>query len=238
MLFFGPAASFTAHPYLHDKLPYDPRDLAPVARVSATLVSLAVPPSAQRQVARRLVAMARAQPGKLNWATVTGATDLVFAAFLKREASTWRRFPTAIRSGAERRGRGPPASLLVVATRSCAARSGRPRQAPGDHRRASRRRSCPALPTVDAGRLSRADLRRPGRLLRHRATCRTNCASASPPMSARSLADPTIVKPAARHRPGGGAGLAPPSSRPSIDKQRRGAAENRQGAGHQGRAAA
>ena len=30
MLFFGPAASFTAHPYLHDKLPYDPRDLAPV----------------------------------------------------------------------------------------------------------------------------------------------------------------------------------------------------------------
>ena len=34
MLLFGPASSFTAHPYLHDKLPYDPRDLAPVARVS------------------------------------------------------------------------------------------------------------------------------------------------------------------------------------------------------------
>ena len=34
--FLGPAASFTAHPYLHDKLPYDPRELSPVARISAT----------------------------------------------------------------------------------------------------------------------------------------------------------------------------------------------------------
>ena len=45
MLFLGPASSFTAHPYLHEKLPYDPRDLAPVARVSATVVTLTVPPS-------------------------------------------------------------------------------------------------------------------------------------------------------------------------------------------------
>ena len=34
-LLFGPASSFTAHPYLHQKLPYDPRDLVPVARVSS-----------------------------------------------------------------------------------------------------------------------------------------------------------------------------------------------------------
>jgi len=45
ILLFGPAASFTAHPYLHDKMPYDPRDLAPVARVSATLVALTTPPN-------------------------------------------------------------------------------------------------------------------------------------------------------------------------------------------------
>ena len=75
MLLFGPASSFTAHPYLHEKLPYDPRDLAPVARVSrhADLAHRAA--VAQRQLARRAVAMARAQPGKLNWASVTGATD-------------------------------------------------------------------------------------------------------------------------------------------------------------------
>src|SRR5438876_8596771 len=40
MLFFAPAASFTAHPYLHDKLLYDPRYLAAVGCVYATLVSL------------------------------------------------------------------------------------------------------------------------------------------------------------------------------------------------------
>src|SRR6266852_1748114 len=35
-LFFGPASSFVGHPYLHDKLPYDQRDLGPIARVSNT----------------------------------------------------------------------------------------------------------------------------------------------------------------------------------------------------------
>jgi tripartite-type tricarboxylate transporter receptor subunit TctC len=85
LLFFGPAASFTAHPYLHEKLPYDPRDLAPAARVSATLVSLTTPPQINVNSLGELLAMARAQPGKLNWASVTGATDLVIAAFLKRE---------------------------------------------------------------------------------------------------------------------------------------------------------
>ena len=44
-LLFGPASAFTAHPYLHKKLPYDPRDLNPVARVSSTLVAIGAPPS-------------------------------------------------------------------------------------------------------------------------------------------------------------------------------------------------
>ena len=64
-------------------MPYDPRDLAPVARVSATLIALAVPPSLNVNTLGELVAMARAQPGKLNWASVTGATDLVLEAFFK-----------------------------------------------------------------------------------------------------------------------------------------------------------
>jgi hypothetical protein len=38
ILLFGPAASFTAHPFLHEKLPYDPRDLSPVARVGQDVV--------------------------------------------------------------------------------------------------------------------------------------------------------------------------------------------------------
>ena len=82
MLFFAPAASFTAHPYLHEKLPYDPRDLAPVA-----------PPQLNVKSLGELMAMARAQPGKLNWASVTGATDLVIAAFLKREGLDMAKIP-------------------------------------------------------------------------------------------------------------------------------------------------
>jgi len=92
-LLFGPASSFTAHPYLHDKLPYDPQDLAPVARVSATLIALAVPPSLNVNTLGDVVAMAKAQPGKLNWATITGATDLVLAGFLKSTGIEMAKIP-------------------------------------------------------------------------------------------------------------------------------------------------
>jgi tripartite-type tricarboxylate transporter receptor subunit TctC len=92
-LLFGPASSFTAHPYLHDKLPYDPRDLTPVARVSATLIALAVPPSLNVKTLGDVVAMAKAQPGKLNWATITGATDLVLAGFLKSAGIEMAKIP-------------------------------------------------------------------------------------------------------------------------------------------------
>jgi tripartite-type tricarboxylate transporter receptor subunit TctC len=42
-LLYAPASSFTAHPFLHDKLPYDHRDLVPIARISNTIVVVAVP---------------------------------------------------------------------------------------------------------------------------------------------------------------------------------------------------
>ncbi len=82
-LLFGPSSSFVAHPYLHDKLPYDQRDLAPIAKVSNTLVSVAVPASMNVGSLADLMARARAEPGKLNWATITGVTDLIVAGFLK-----------------------------------------------------------------------------------------------------------------------------------------------------------
>jgi tripartite-type tricarboxylate transporter receptor subunit TctC len=37
--------------------------------------------------------MARATPGKLNWASVTGATDVVISAFLKREGLDMAKIP-------------------------------------------------------------------------------------------------------------------------------------------------
>src|ERR1700755_3507540 len=42
MLFAG-MGTFTAHPYLHDKLPYDMRDIVPVAGASNIVVVMAAP---------------------------------------------------------------------------------------------------------------------------------------------------------------------------------------------------
>ena len=41
-LLWGPTASLVGHPYTLEKMPYDPKDLVPVARVTSTVVALAV----------------------------------------------------------------------------------------------------------------------------------------------------------------------------------------------------
>ena len=83
VLLAAPTSSFTAHPYLHDNLPYRPSDLLPIARVSNTIITIAVPASLDVKSMSDLVAMAKAQPGKLNWVGTTGALDFTFAGFLK-----------------------------------------------------------------------------------------------------------------------------------------------------------
>jgi tripartite-type tricarboxylate transporter receptor subunit TctC len=85
VLLFAPASTFTAHPLLHDKLPYDAKDLAPIARVTNTLIALGVPADLNVSTVKELAAKIKAAPGKLNYASVTGANDLMFAAFLKTE---------------------------------------------------------------------------------------------------------------------------------------------------------
>jgi tripartite-type tricarboxylate transporter receptor subunit TctC len=83
VLLYGPAASFVGHPYTLDKLPYDPRDLVPVARVSNTVVCIAAPASLKIGSLKELMALVREQPGKLNWTTTVGVTDIIFAGYLK-----------------------------------------------------------------------------------------------------------------------------------------------------------
>ncbi len=85
VLLFAPSSSFTAHPYLHDKLPYRPSDLVPIARVSSTFITIAVPVDLPVNSLADLVALARKEPGKLNWAGVTGALDFMFAGWLNGE---------------------------------------------------------------------------------------------------------------------------------------------------------
>jgi len=45
VLLMSPTSSFTAHPFLHDNLPYKASDLQPISRVSNTVVSIGVPAS-------------------------------------------------------------------------------------------------------------------------------------------------------------------------------------------------
>jgi tripartite-type tricarboxylate transporter receptor subunit TctC len=84
-LLFSPTSSFTAHPFLQDHLPYRPDDLVPITRISNTIITISVPSSLNVNSLDQLIALARAQPGKLNWAGVTGALDFIFAGWLKRE---------------------------------------------------------------------------------------------------------------------------------------------------------
>jgi tripartite-type tricarboxylate transporter receptor subunit TctC len=108
VLLFAPASTFTAHPLLHEKLPYKIENLVPIARVTNTLIALGVPTALNVSTVKELAAKIKAEPGKLNYASVTGANDLLFAAFLKTENLVMAKVPykdpvTAINDLAEGR---------------------------------------------------------------------------------------------------------------------------------------
>ena len=94
VLLMSPVSSFTAHAFLYDNLPYKPADLNPIARISNTVVAFSVP-SAMTEVAslKDVVELIRKEPGKLNWAGVTGALDFLFEGWLKGENLDMKKVP-------------------------------------------------------------------------------------------------------------------------------------------------
>jgi tripartite-type tricarboxylate transporter receptor subunit TctC len=93
LILFAPATTFTGHPYLHAKLPYNPAELAPIARVSSTLISLGTGASSGINTLKELFDRARAEPGKLNWTSTAGATDLIINAYFKTAGLGLTRVP-------------------------------------------------------------------------------------------------------------------------------------------------
>jgi tripartite-type tricarboxylate transporter receptor subunit TctC len=93
VLLFGPSSSFVGHPYTLEKMPYDPRDLVPVARVTNTVVCIAVPASLKVGSLKELMALVREQPGKLNWTSAVGMTDIIVAGYLKGAGLDMARVP-------------------------------------------------------------------------------------------------------------------------------------------------
>ena len=84
-LLWGPTANFVGHPYSLDKMPYDPKELVPVARVTGTVVTLAVPASMNVGSLKDLLATAKQKQGWLNWTTAVTMTDIILEGFLKTQ---------------------------------------------------------------------------------------------------------------------------------------------------------
>jgi tripartite-type tricarboxylate transporter receptor subunit TctC len=85
VLLWGPTANFVGHPYSLDKIPYDPKELMPVARVTGTVVTLGVPASMNIGSLKDLLAMAKQKQGSLNWTTAVTMTDIILEGFLKTQ---------------------------------------------------------------------------------------------------------------------------------------------------------
>ncbi len=75
----------TQNPHLYAKLPYDPvKDFTPLTQVMKSATVLIAPPNAPFNNVQELVAYAKANPGKLNYASYsTGSTSHLNAELLK-----------------------------------------------------------------------------------------------------------------------------------------------------------
>jgi len=93
VLLATPTSSFTAHPFVYKNPPYKPSDLQPIARISNTVIVIAVPAELPIKSLAEMVARARAEPGKLNWAGTTGAIDFLFGGFLKNAGIEMSKVP-------------------------------------------------------------------------------------------------------------------------------------------------
>ena len=82
---FGSTSSLAVSPNLYPNLPYDlMRDVAPVIQVATASIMLAVHPSVPAKTMRDLLALARARPGQLNYASSGAGSSLhLCAEYLK-----------------------------------------------------------------------------------------------------------------------------------------------------------
>jgi tripartite-type tricarboxylate transporter receptor subunit TctC len=92
-LLLAPTGTFTASPFLHRNRVYNQSQLAPIARVSNTLISIAVPKSLNVNSLAELMALVRSQPDRYHWASMTSGTDLVFSGFLSSTSLSMVRVP-------------------------------------------------------------------------------------------------------------------------------------------------
>jgi tripartite-type tricarboxylate transporter receptor subunit TctC len=82
---FGPSGNFTVHPFVYSKLSYNPADLVPIARVSNTILAVAVKADAPYKDVKGFTEAARAAPGTFNSGLVQGITEFTFWGYQHHE---------------------------------------------------------------------------------------------------------------------------------------------------------
>src|SRR5205814_8872233 len=95
-LLLGDIGALAISPSVYPTLPFDPvRDFAPVTMVAYSPHSLVVNPAVQANSVQELVALAKAKPGKLNFAIsgVGGAPHLAGVEFALRTGVKWEYIP-------------------------------------------------------------------------------------------------------------------------------------------------
>jgi tripartite-type tricarboxylate transporter receptor subunit TctC len=90
---WGPSGNFIVHPYLYQKLSYNPDDILPIASFSSTVLSVAVPTTLGVGDLADFVKRARAEAGKFNSAAVPGITELAFDYFAVEAGLTFTKVP-------------------------------------------------------------------------------------------------------------------------------------------------
>jgi tripartite-type tricarboxylate transporter receptor subunit TctC len=86
----GNLGPLTIFPNLYRNMPYDAKkDLIPITMFAASPLVLVVPANSQAKTVKDLIGMAKAQPGKLNYASVGIGTaqHLIFEMFKKRDGT-------------------------------------------------------------------------------------------------------------------------------------------------------
>lgn len=87
-LFLGSLGNLAHNPALKADLPYNPpRDFAPISLLATSAFMLAVHPTVAAKSVRELVALAKASPGKLNYASAGSGSSLHMTAELFKYAT-------------------------------------------------------------------------------------------------------------------------------------------------------
>ncbi len=93
ILLYIPSGNFTAHQFVHSKLPYEPDDLSPIVRTSNTVMVVALAKDSPYNTIREFTEAARANPGKFNSGLVPGVTEFTFWAYTDHEKLNIQQVP-------------------------------------------------------------------------------------------------------------------------------------------------